>query len=96
MRSSGPGGQSVNTTNSKAQLRLKLNNCSAVDENILNNLHEKYSNQINKNNQLIIRSQTSKSQTQNLKECFIKAQKLLFFCSKEKQQKKEEPYEESE
>ena len=38
MRSSGPGGQSVNTTNSKAEIRLKLNVCQAIDENILANL----------------------------------------------------------
>jgi protein subunit release factor B len=32
MRSSGPGGQSVNTTNSKAEVRLKINECAAIDE----------------------------------------------------------------
>ena len=31
MRSSGPGGQSVNTTNSKAEIRLNLNMCAAID-----------------------------------------------------------------
>lgn len=31
MRSSGPGGQSVNTTNSKAELRLKLDECVIID-----------------------------------------------------------------
>lgn len=50
MRSSGPGGQSVNTTNSKAEVRLNLEVCSVIDENLLKNLKEKYSNQINKNN----------------------------------------------
>jgi protein subunit release factor B len=50
MRSSGPGGQSVNTTNSKAELRLKLNECGLIDENIMNNLKEKYSNNITKTN----------------------------------------------
>jgi len=50
MRSSGPGGQSVNTTNSKAELRLKLNECAAIDENIMNNLKLNYSNFITKNN----------------------------------------------
>jgi protein subunit release factor B len=38
MRSSGPGGQSVNTTNSKAELRLKINECAPIDENIMKNL----------------------------------------------------------
>lgn len=31
MRSSGPGGQSVNTTNSKAEIRINLNEFEAID-----------------------------------------------------------------
>jgi len=38
MRSSGPGGQSVNTTNSKAEVRLKIDQCSIIDDNMLTNL----------------------------------------------------------
>jgi protein subunit release factor B len=34
MRSSGPGGQSVNTTNSKAQVKLLINQCSTIDSYI--------------------------------------------------------------
>lgn len=39
MRSSGPGGQSVNTTNSKAEIRLFIKGSSVIDEYIANNLH---------------------------------------------------------
>ena len=31
MRSSGPGGQSVNTTNSKAEVRVLINHCAVID-----------------------------------------------------------------
>ena len=47
MRSSGPGGQSVNTTNSKAELRLKLSECAAVDSNIIVNLNREEDSLIN-------------------------------------------------
>jgi protein subunit release factor B len=95
VRSSGPGGQSVNTTNSKAELRLKLKECAAIDDNIMKNLRKQHSNQINKEDELIIRCQAFKSQSQNLKECLVRAQKMLYFCSKEKEEKREEPYEET-
>lgn len=48
MRSSGPGGQSVNTTNSKAEVRLLISQCSAVDSIISDNLYKKYGTFINK------------------------------------------------
>ena len=51
---------------------------------MMSNLQSKYANQINKQNELIIRCQVFKSQSQNLKECYIKAQKMLFFSSKPK------------
>ena len=38
MRSSGPGGQSVNTTNSKAELRVFIKECSVIDDIIAKNL----------------------------------------------------------
>ena len=34
MRSSGPGGQHVNTTNSKAEIRIQLSKCTWIDEYI--------------------------------------------------------------
>ena len=48
MRSSGPGGQSVNTTNSKAEVRVFIRECAVIDEIIEKNLQEKYKNYINK------------------------------------------------
>ena len=66
MRSSGPGGQSVNTTNSKAEIRLNLGICSVIDQHMMSNLKEKFSNSINKHNELIVRSQVHKSQGRNL------------------------------
>lgn len=66
MRSSGPGGQSVNTTNSKAEIRLKLDDFEGLDAFILGNLKSKYKNYINKDNEFVLRSQIHKSQSSNL------------------------------
>jgi protein subunit release factor B len=67
MRSSGPGGQSVNTTNSKAQVKLSIDQCPAIDTFIKDNLQKKYSNYINKSGELVVTSQVHKSQSSNLK-----------------------------
>lgn len=87
MRSSGPGGQSVNTTNSKAELRLKVAEWEGIDDNIMKNLKEKYSNFINKNDELVVRSQTHKSQSKNLDECILKVKKILYYSSEVKPEK---------
>jgi len=81
MRSSGPGGQSVNTTNSKAEVRININQCNIIDPFILANLHKNYSSYLNKSNELIVCSQLHKSQKANLEECIEKIQKILFNCS---------------
>ena len=48
VRSSGPGGQSVNKTNSKAEVRVFLKECQIIDSLIETNLRLKYKNYINK------------------------------------------------
>jgi protein subunit release factor B len=67
MRSSGPGGQSVNTTNSKAEVRVLIKECSTIDTYIANNIRQKYKQFTNKADELIVTSQIHKSQSQNLK-----------------------------
>lgn len=81
MRSSGPGGQSVNTTNSKAEVRININQCNIIDPFMLGNLQKNYSSYLNKSNELIVSSQLHKSQKANLEECIEKIQKILFNCS---------------
>ncbi len=81
MRSSGPGGQSVNTTNSKAEIRIKLDEIEELDEFIIGNLKSKYKNYINKENEFVLRSQIHKSQSSNLDECITKAKKMIYECS---------------
>lgn len=90
MRSSGPGGQSVNTTNSKAEVRVLISSCSIIDSVIADNLRANYPNFINKSGEIVVTSQTHKSQAQNLNECIKKIQKLIFNCSQVPEQRKYE------
>lgn len=81
MRSSGPGGQSVNTTNSKAEVRVNITTCQAIDQTIMASIQKNYPSFVNKSNQLIVTCQTHKSQKANLQECIQKIQKIIYNCS---------------
>lgn len=50
MRSSGPGGQSVNTTNSKAEVRVNITTCQAIDQTIMASIQKNYPSFVNKSN----------------------------------------------
>jgi ribosome-associated protein len=70
MRSSGPGGQNVNKVNTKIELRFKI-----IDSEILNDsekqiLVTKFNNRINKEGELILTSQTERSQVKNKENVF--------------------------
>ncbi len=57
-RSSGPGGQNVNKVNSKSELRLDLTKLDFMNDDSKDCLMEKYHKLINKNNEIIITSQS--------------------------------------
>jgi len=64
-RSSGPGGQHVNKTSTKVELRFDVNNSELLtpEEKIL--IFQKLSNRISQDGILIISSQESRSQLEN-------------------------------
>ncbi len=64
-RSSGPGGQNVNKVSSKIELRFNLANSLLLTEEEKNILAEKLTNRINNEGELIIVSQSERSQLQN-------------------------------
>ena len=59
----------------------------------MGNLRSKYNNNINKDMELIVRSQTHKSQAKNLDDCYERIQKILYECSIVHPERSEEPYE---
>lgn len=64
-RSSGPGGQNVNKVSTKIELRFKISDCQILTEEEKNLLFSKLKNAINNKGELIIVSQTERSQLKN-------------------------------
>jgi ribosome-associated protein len=64
-RSSGPGGQHVNKTNSKVQLLFSIPNSLVLDEVEKDLLLQKLASKIDTEGKIMIQAQESKSQKQN-------------------------------
>lgn len=71
-RSSGPGGQNVNKVNSKVELRLNISESLLFTEQEINILLNKLRKNLNQKNELIITSQTERSQVLNKEKCIEK------------------------
>ncbi|MBN2519612.1 MAG: aminoacyl-tRNA hydrolase [Bacteroidales bacterium] len=71
-RSSGPGGQKVNKVSTKVELRFNLNTSEILTENEKEIIKNKLKNKINSNGELIISSQTERSQLMNKKKVIYK------------------------
>ncbi|KAI4149046.1 MAG: hypothetical protein LQ340_004804 [Diploschistes diacapsis] len=76
-RSSGPGGQHVNKTNSKATLKLKLADLSPIPPRLIYEqlCNSRYS--AGKGEALIIQVDASRAQSDNKEECFSKLDRLI-------------------
>ena len=70
-RSSGPGGQNVNKVNTKVEIRLNINDSNLLTSEEKNNIFEKLPNKINSIGELIVVSQSERTQLRN-KELAIK------------------------
>lgn len=84
-RSGGPGGQHVNKVNTKITLRWDVRNSAQIDEDQRSLIMSKLSNVINKEGELVIYAQSSRSQLQNKEEVIAKLDDLLnkaFFVAK--------------
>ena len=66
-RSSGPGGQHVNTSNTKVVGRLNIENASWLHESVRDVLLQRYSKKMNKRGELIVAVQDSRDQNANKK-----------------------------
>ena len=74
-RSTGPGGQHVNKVNTKVELRFKIMLSDSLNSFQKNRISEKLKSRINKEGELVLVNQESKSQTRN-KELVI----ILIIC----------------
>lgn len=64
-RSSGPGGQHVNKVNTRVELRFRIEDSTALDDRQKRMLRIKLKNRINNQDELIITSNTGRTQWRN-------------------------------
>ncbi|XP_031831579.1 large ribosomal subunit protein mL62 [Nomia melanderi] len=75
--SSGPGGQHVNRTNTKVDLRFQVKNATWLSEEIKEKLLEKYQNRISKDGYFIVKSELTRSQHLNLADALEKLRTMI-------------------
>lgn len=69
-RSGGPGGQHANTTDTAVRLRLHLGSIVEVHSGVLRRIRRAYPGYITKDDELLVSSATSRSQSANLGEAY--------------------------
>lgn len=77
-RSSGPGGQNVNKVNTKVEIRLNIVSTNALSEEEKQIIRNKLRNKINSEGEIIITSQSERTQLANKEKAM---EKLLKFMS---------------
>uniref|UniRef100_A0A8D8Y3W9 Large ribosomal subunit protein mL62 n=1 Tax=Cacopsylla melanoneura TaxID=428564 RepID=A0A8D8Y3W9_9HEMI len=81
-RSSGPGGQHVNTVNTKVDLRFKVTTANWLSEDIKMQLIEMNKNRLNKDGYLIIKSDRTRSQQLNLADAMTTLRNMVWKAAK--------------
>jgi ribosome-associated protein len=76
-RSSGPGGQHVNKVSSKIELRVDLSRISGIDDFARARLRTMAANQLDADGWLLVKSQRTRDQKQNLEDARQKVRELI-------------------
>ncbi|KAJ7987870.1 hypothetical protein DPEC_G00331060 [Dallia pectoralis] len=76
-RSSGPGGQHVNKVSTKAEARFHIHTAEWIPEDVRKKIILKNKNRINKAGELLVTSERSRSQVQNLNDCIQKISDII-------------------
>lgn len=77
VRSSGPGGQHVNRTSSKAVLRFDVAGCPALPEDVRQRLLERERPRLTQDGGLVISSQRHREQPRNVADCRAKLAAII-------------------
>jgi ribosome-associated protein len=76
-RSSGPGGQNVNKVNTQVELRFSVKNSNLFSDNEKDRIFLKLKNKINSEGELILTSQTARTQLDNKENVIEKFYELI-------------------
>ncbi|XP_026689126.1 peptidyl-tRNA hydrolase ICT1, mitochondrial isoform X3 [Diaphorina citri] len=81
-RSSGPGGQHVNSVSTKVDIRFKVNAANWLNEDVKKQLIELNKNRLNKDGYLIIKSDRTRSQQLNLADAMTTLRNMIWKAAK--------------
>lgn len=87
-RSGGPGGQNVNKVNTKVELRFNVRESSSLSEKEKEKILDRMKNRINSNGELMIISQSERTQLMNRKKAEEKFFKMLASALSERRKRK--------
>ncbi len=76
-RSGGPGGQNVNKVNSKAVLRWNVTESPSLPFGVKNRFLAKYENRITTEGCILVTSQKTRDQGQNVEDCLEKLKEMI-------------------
>lgn len=76
-RSSGPGGQNVNKVNSKAVLRWRPRESPSLPADVRERFCVRYGSRLTEAGELILASEESRDQNQNVRRCLEKLRELV-------------------
>lgn len=77
LRAGGPGGQHVNTTDTAVRLRLHLGSVSEVHPGVLDRIRGAYRGYINNDDELVLVSRGSRSQSTNLEDACKRMEEIF-------------------
>jgi len=81
-RSSGPGGQHVNKTNTKATLKWDVQQSEALPPSVKQRFEKHWGARINKEGVLVITSEESREQRSNMEACLDKLKHMVSLSAK--------------
>ena len=76
-RSSGPGGQNVNKVNSKVTLKWNIQDSGLISDEIKFRFLGQFGNRVSQSGEVVIISDRSRDQNENVKDCLAKLMELL-------------------
>ncbi|KAK0396915.1 hypothetical protein QR680_001909 [Steinernema hermaphroditum] len=79
--SGGPGGQHVNKVSTKAEIRFNIATADWLAPELREHFVKSCPQKVNKSNEVVIESSKTRSQSQNLDDCFDKLRTALLRCA---------------